>query len=80
MPATPPTLTVDTNTFVTTALDAQVTLVADVQDDVLHTASDSAALALRSETPKSSPTTVTELPPLTALFTSPYESTAASKL
>ena len=33
-----------------------------------------------SETPKLSPVTVTELPPLTALFNSPYEATAASKL
>ena len=33
-----------------------------------------------SETPKLSPVTVTELPPLTALFNSPYETTAASKL
>jgi len=47
---------------------------------VLQTASDSAALALSSETPKSSPTTVTELPPLTAPFRSPYDRTAASKL
>jgi hypothetical protein len=47
---------------------------------VLHTASDTAALALGSKTPKSSPTTVTELPPLTALFSSPYDTTAASKL
>ena len=33
-----------------------------------------------SKTPKLSPVTVTELPPLTALFNSPYEATAASKL
>ena len=80
VPATPPTLTVDTNTSVTTARDKQPKLVADVQDDVLQTASDSAALALSSETPKSSPITVTELPPLTAEFRSPYDTTAASKL
>ena len=80
MPATPPTLTVDTNTFVTAARDKQPKLVADVQDDVLQTASDSAALALSSEAPKSSPITVTELPPLTAEFRSPYDTTAASKL
>ncbi len=50
MPATPPKLTVDANTFVAAARDKQPTLVADVHDDVLHTASDSAAaLALSSE-------------------------------
>ena len=56
------------------------TVVEDVHADVLHTASDSAAVAERSHVPKSSPDTVTELPPLTALFSCPCDRTPASKL
>jgi hypothetical protein len=62
------------------ALDKQLNTVADVHDDVTHNASDSAVLELCSPTPKLSPQTVTELPPLTAELSCPYEATAASKL
>ena len=46
----------------------------------MHTASESPTLALVSHPPKLSPTTLTELPPLTAEFSCPYDATAASKL
>ena len=64
----------------TAALDKQLNTVADVHNDVTHNASDSAVLTVCSPTPKLSPQTVTELPPLTAEFNSPYDTTAASKL
>ena len=66
VPATPPTLTADTPYVVLTPLLKHPSVVADVHLDVLHTTISSAPVALRSTEPKLSPTTVTELPPLTA--------------
>jgi hypothetical protein len=48
VPTTSPTVEVDTNTFVEGALDVHATVVADVHAEVLHAASDSAAVAERS--------------------------------
>ena len=62
------------------ALLTHASVVADVHDDVTHTAISSAPVALRSTAPKLSPVTVTELPPLTAPLRSHAEPTAASKL
>jgi hypothetical protein len=45
---------------------------------VLHAPSESDTLALVSHTPKLRPTTVAELPPLTAELSCPYDATAAS--
>ena len=80
VPAYEPTLTLTEFTSVTAAPDKHPTLVADVHDDVLHTPSDSEPLKLTSRAPKLSPLTLTELPPLTALFRKSAETTAASKL
>jgi hypothetical protein len=80
VPTAPPAITLDVCDPVKAALDAQLRLVAEVHDDVAHAPSESATLALVSKTPKPRPVTVTELPPLKALFNSPYEPTAASKL
>jgi hypothetical protein len=80
VPATPPTLTADTPSIVLDALLTHASVVADVHADVMHTAISSAPVALRSTEPKLSPTTVTELPPLTAPLRSHAEPTAASKL
>jgi hypothetical protein len=66
VPTTDPTVTVDTYKFVKAAFDKQATAVADVHDEVLHTATDSAVDAERSKLPKPSPDTVPELPPLSA--------------
>ena len=63
--ATRLTVKVGTNVFVNAARGMQPTLVAEVQDDVRQTAFESAAL---SPIPKSSPKTVAELRPLTAVF------------
>ena len=80
VPATLPTLTADTPFIVLDALLTHASVVADVHDDVMHTAISSAPVALRSTAPKLSPATVTELPPLTAPLRSHAEPTAASKL
>ena len=80
VPTTPPTLTLDVCAAAVAALDAHPKLVADVHVDVLHAPSDSDTLALVSHTPKLSPATVTELPPLEAELSCPYDATAASKL
>jgi hypothetical protein len=61
-------------------LDRHATDVAVVQEEVMQTASDSAAVALSCTAPNPSPEIVTELPPLMALFRMPYDSTAASKV
>ena len=53
-------------------------VVADVHDDVTHTAISSALVAVGSPTPKSSPATVTELPPLGAAFRRLLDATGAS--
>ncbi len=80
VPAAPPTVTLDVCTPVAAALDKHPKLVADVHADVMHTPSESDTLPLVSHPPKLSPTTLTELPPLTAAFSCPYDATAASKL
>ena len=80
VPTTPPTLTLDVCAPVVVALDTHPKLVADVHVDVLHAPSESDTLALVSHTPKLSPATVTELPPLEAELSCPYDATAASKL
>ena len=79
VPATPPTVTVDTPSAVCMSLDRQLTAVLDVHADVLHAPSASAELAVKSKPPKLSPITVTDDPPLGAEFSNPYDNTAASK-
>jgi len=68
VPETNPTVTADTPNIVLIELLRQERLVADVQDDVTHPTISSALVAVCSPTPKSSPTTVTELPPEGAVF------------
>jgi len=68
VPATPPTLTADSPNIVLIELLKQASVVADVQDDVPHATISSAVVAVSSPKPKSSPTTVTELPPLGAML------------
>jgi hypothetical protein len=80
VPAYEPTVTLTEFTSVTAAPDMHPTLVADVQDDVVHTPSDSDPLKLTSRAPKLSPITLTELPPLTAPFRKSAEMTGVSKL
>ena len=80
VPATPPTLTADTPYIVLAELAEHASVVADVHDDVMHTAISSAPVALRSTEPKLSPVTVNQLPPLTAALRNHPDPTAASKL
>jgi hypothetical protein len=68
VPATPPTLTADSPNIALIELLRHAMVVADVQDDVPHTAISSALVAVCSPTPKSRPTTVKELPPLGAML------------
>jgi len=68
VPTTPPTLTADSPNIVVMKLLKHATVVADVQDDVPHPTISSELVADRSPTPKSSPATVTELPPDGAVF------------
>jgi hypothetical protein len=80
VPATPPTLTADTPYIVLTELLRHASAVADVHDDVPHTAISSAPVALRSTELKLSPTTLTELSPFNAPFRTHPDPTTASKL
>jgi hypothetical protein len=80
VPATPLTLTADSPKIVPIEPLRQERVVAEVHDEVPHAAISSALVAVSSPTPKSSPTTVTELPPLTAELRVTPEATAASKL
>ena len=80
VPATPPTLTADSPNIVLVGLLRHDSVVADVQDDVLHATISSALVAVSSPAPKPSPDTVTELPPLGAELPAAPEATAASKL
>ena len=66
--------------MVVIALALHATVVAELHDVVAQATPASCAVLDSSPYPKLSPVTVTELPPLTALFNSPYEATAASKL
>jgi len=58
----------------------QEIVVADVHDDVSHATISSAVVAVCSPKPKSSPETVTELPPLGAMLRANEDAIAASKL
>ena len=81
VPATPPTLTADSPNIVRIELLRQESVVADVHDDVPHATISSEFVAVWSPSPKSSPETVTELPPpLTAVFNATEETRAVSKL
>jgi len=80
VPATPPTLTADSPNTVLIELLRQEIVVAEVQDDVPQATISSALVAVCSPTPKSSPETVSELPPLGAAFQAASDATAASKL
>jgi hypothetical protein len=80
VPATPPTLTADSPNTVLIELLRQERVVAEVQDDVPQATISSALVAVCSPTPKSSPETVSELPPLGAAFQAASDATAASKL
>ena len=80
VPAMPPTLTADSPNTVPIEPLRQEIVVADVHDDVKHATISSALVAVCSPTPKLSPATVTELPPLTAELAVAPDATAASKL
>ena len=58
----------------------QEIVVAEVHDDVSHTAISSALVAVSSPAPKLSPATVTELPPLGEEFRRREDAAAASKV
>ena len=78
VPATPPTLTADSPNSVLIELLKHERVVADVHDDVPQATISSANVAVSSSTPKLSPATVTELPPLTSLFRVEEDETAES--
>ena len=63
MPATAPTVTVDTCTSISSTLEVHATDVDDAQDAVAHAALDRLTLAVASLPPKLSPVTVTDAPP-----------------
>ena len=69
VPATPPTLTADSPNIVLIELLTHASVVADVHADVPHATISSALVAVSSPTPKLTPDTVTELPPLEAMLT-----------
>jgi hypothetical protein len=58
----------------------QLTVVAELQLDVRHTAPESTVVCVYSFGAKSSPVTVTDAYPLSGVFRSPYDTTAPSKL
>jgi hypothetical protein len=58
----------------------QLTVVPELQLDVTHICSDSKDVCVASLVPKFSPVTVTDAYPLAGVLSSPYETTAASKL
>jgi len=68
VPATPPTLTADSPNILPIELLKQASVVAEVQDDVIHTTISSALVAVRSPKPKLSPTTDMEVIPERAVF------------
>lgn len=68
VPATAPTVTADSPNIVRNVLLRQEIVVIEVQDEVLHATISSALVAESLLAPKSRPDTVTELPPLTAIF------------
>jgi len=68
VPTNPATLTADSPNIVLIELLRHATVVADVHDDVPQATISSALVAVSSPTPKSSPATVTELPPDGAVF------------
>ena len=86
VPATPPTVThVLTSTANSASLGGinavwHLTFVRELQLDVRHVCSDSTDVCVASLVPKFSPITVTDAYPLAGVLSSPYESTAASKL
>jgi hypothetical protein len=80
VPATPPTLTADTPSIVLDALLTHANVVADVHDDVMHTAISSAPVALRSTAPKLSPVTASEAIPVRPVFITTLLIVGASKL
>ena len=80
VPAIPPTLTADSPYMVLIEPLRHLIVVVDVHDDVLHATISSALVAVCSPTPKSSPETVTELPPLTTTLRAAPDTTATLKL
>ena len=80
VPATPPTLTADSPNIVLIELLTHASVVADVHADVPHATISSVAVEVKSRTPRSSPITVTEPPPLAAPLRMKLDATAASKL
>ena len=80
VPATAPTLTADRPYIVLIELLRHAIVVADVHDDVLHATISSALVAVCSPTPKSSPETLTEPPPLGAAFRWPLDAIGASNV
>jgi hypothetical protein len=58
----------------------QLTVVAELQLDVTHTAPESTDVCVCSPIAKSSPVTVTDAYPLSGVFSSPYDATGPSKL
>jgi hypothetical protein len=57
-----------------------LTVVAELQLDVRHTAPESTDVCVCSPIAKSSPVTVTDAYPLSGVFSSPYDNTGPSKL
>jgi hypothetical protein len=80
VPASDATVTLPLPKISKSAFDAQVKVVADVQDDVTHTPRSSPAVAERSRKPKLSPLTLNDAYPLCGAFSRASDNTAASKL
>jgi len=62
------------------AMGRQLTVVAELQLDVRHTAPESTDVCVCSPIAKSSPVTVTDAYPLSGAFSSPHDKTGPSKL
>jgi hypothetical protein len=85
VPATLPTVTHELTRAPSAAIVyagpvRQLTVVAELQLDVRHTAPESTVVCVYSFGAKSSPVTVTDAYPLSGVFRSPYDTTAPSKL
>ena len=77
--ATPTVMAVAAWLAATESAHRQVAEVPDDHEVDLHTTYASMEVALKSDSPKFNPSTVTELPPVDGEFRSPYESTGESK-
>jgi hypothetical protein len=78
LPTTAPVVIVIVRIAAAAASVRHCTLVAELQDPVVHIAPETIALDVMSYTPKVRPLTVTEVSPLNAPFGNPYDTAGAS--